>query len=458
MESVVGSPAGRILYLVHGFPPAESTGTPLVAEQYATGASRRGWRVTVVSADPSVAGWDSIRTSRPGQLVHHAVPTTLAGTWAVAGASTAAAPGANRWFLRMLRRSSPDLVHVVDNVHLPLDWPELAARTGIPVVRTVSSAEDLCGLVPPVSPRSGPEGFCGAPLTPEHCAECLEAVYGRDAGWPAPPGGARPWLVHQLQTKRARANAQFASVFTKTLFSTEPWRRYFEATLPLPPERVRVVPMGMDLGPWRPPVPRVAPGPGEPVVLALAGSLHPSRGHADVVEAFSRGDLLERRDYRLVLLGSGDAQLVAPLLECNDRVDLHGPYQPGELPGLLARAHVGLSTSLFETFHRVSREYLLAGLPVVANPTFGIEGLILDGVNGLLYDRTVEQSLARTVCSLLDDRDLLARLTAGAAESRSMIRDADDEVDEILELYAEVLAASPRRRRRLPRLWSSPRS
>jgi glycosyltransferase involved in cell wall biosynthesis len=136
--------------------------------------------------------------------------------------------------------------------------------------------------------------------------------------------------------------------------------------------------------------------------------------------------------------------MLAGLLEVNPRVEVLGAYEPTDLPALLSSADAGLSTSLFETFHRVSREYLLAGLPVVANPTFGIDGLVVDGENGLLYDRTSPDGLASAVCSLLDDRALLARLTAGAVATRPGIRSLDDEMAEMAELYREVVLARPR--------------
>jgi glycosyltransferase involved in cell wall biosynthesis len=445
----------RVLYLVHALPPSEFTGTPLVAYEYAKRAANRGWKTTVISADPTVAAWGDVGETREvGEWFSRiAVPRTQPGTWAVLAPSTPRQPGspATKFFVETLRRFAPDLVHVVDNVHLPLDWPELAAEAGIPIIRTVSSPEDLCALIPPVSPLSGPAGFCAAPLTAQTCAACVDAVYGADFPWPQSGPGEEPgrsdrpgWILRHLEVKRSRAESQFGSVFDRMVFSNRAWRRYFEETLPLDPAKTRVIDMGMDLGPWRGVPATRAKGPGEPVELVLAGSLHPARGQIDAVRAFSRPELARRSDYRLRFLGGGDPDMLAGLLEVNPRVEVLGAYEPTDLPALLSSADAGLSTSLFETFHRVSREYLLAGLPVVANPTFGIDGLVVDGENGLLYDRTSPDGLASAVCSLLDDRALLAHLTAGAVATRPRIRSLDDEMAEMAELYREVVLARPR--------------
>src|SRR5579875_2758571 len=238
----------KILYLVHGLPPEEYTGTPLVAYGYAT----------AVASDPR-------RARAPGERFFRvAVPPTpyLGSYWSIEAPSAPRRPEGPvaSAFRRLLRSIAPDLVHVVDNVHLPLDWPEIAAAAGIPVVRTVSCAEDLCGLVAPVSPCSGPAGYCAAPITVEHCADCIAALLPGEWG-PLPertmpgagdgPGSSigaqrRAVLLGKLRAKRARARGQFRALFDRIVFSTPGWRAYFEATLPLDPRRVRVIEMGID--------------------------------------------------------------------------------------------------------------------------------------------------------------------------------------------------------------------
>ena len=101
---------------------------------------------------------------------------------------------------------------------------------------------------------------------------------------------------------------------------------------------------------------------------------------------------------------------------------------------------VGLSTSYFETFHRVTREYLLAGRPVIGSHAFGIPDIVRSGRNGLLFDHREPGSLTRAVLSVLDDRALLATLAAGARTTR--VRSTDDEADELAALYRDLVAAS----------------
>lgn len=440
-----------VLYLVHGLPPEEYTGTPLVAAGYAAGMARRGCETAVVYASPTADG-DADSGVAPGDGVRRfpVQPSESNGLlWAIEEYGRGDRCEDER-YEAVLDDVAPDLVHVIDNVSLPLAWPEQAAGRGIPVVRSVSAAEDLCGLIVPVSPVSDPIGYCEAPIAPARCARCVAAVFDdrwgpSGDGFPRPAGplteamleSRRARLLGALTAKRRRATLQFEDVFDLVLFSTDAWRRYFEATLPLDPARVRVLPMGMDVRGWPAERERRTRAAGDPLVVVWATTLEPARGTADVVGDFTDPRLLARDDYRLVVHGGGDPRLLDALTAVNPRIEIAGRYEPAQLPGLLAGADVGLSASLFETFHRVTREYLLAGLPVVANPTFGISDLIRHGENGLLYDHTRPGSLADAVITLLDDPELEARLADGARTTP--VRSVDDEVDELAGIYEELL-------------------
>jgi glycosyltransferase involved in cell wall biosynthesis len=463
--------ASRVLYLVHGLPPEEYSGTPLIAHGYATVLARRGWEVAVLYAAGSGPSWHE-QAGRLARGLEHAglesagdpylrlaVPRTpwVAPTWCLEAPSHRLPKRSPESvvFTRLLERFRPDLLHVVDNVNLPLDFPELASAAGVPVVRTVSCTEDLCALIAPVSARSGPAGYCDGAITPERCAACAAAEIGRFDLPPSVTGASgagerdgsvgpalHTYLLGLLERKRTRALAQFTEVFDRVVFSTAAFRDYFCQSLALDPARVRVIGMGMDRGPWTDSRSRRNKGPQHPVVFGLAGVFDRAKGQDAVVEAFSSPPLADRQDWRLRFFGGGDPQVVAALLgttaaEGSSRVEWSGAYAPGELPDLLSQVDVGLSVSRFETFHRVTREYLFAGLPVVTSPTFGAADIVRDGVNGLVYDPTRPGALAAACNALLDDRPRIERLAEGAAATQ--IRPVDEEVDELSALYEEVL-------------------
>ncbi len=134
------------------------------------------------------------------------------------------------------------------------------------------------------------------------------------------------------------------------------------------------------------------------------------------------------------------------LLARNPNVTWHGAYRPDELPALLSGIDIGLSTSRFETFHRVTREYLLSGVPVIGSMAFGIPEVVHPGRNGLLFDHAEPGSLLRAVKACLDDPDLVPRLTAGARTTE--IKSVANEIDQMVALYEDCLEHSLARGRR----------
>jgi glycosyltransferase involved in cell wall biosynthesis len=440
----------RVLLVAHGLPPDEYTGTPLTTYGYARGLAARGHDVTVLHATPTGGSWLATPERRVDEsFARVAVPRVVDGMrpdleWSITAASRAPRAWSRASQARLLRALEPDVVHIVNNVHLPLELPEVAASLGIPVVRSVTGGEDLCGLVIPLSPADPGPGPCAPPLSAEVCSRCLR--HALDVIGPIDVELPAERLSVLMAQKRRRAAHQFHDAFASVVFPSHRFRRYFEATLPLDPARTRVVPMGLELDVWggdaiareRPPRPARA-GDG-PVVFAVAATLDPAKGIPAIVDAFSSAALASRDDWRLRFHGEGDRELLAPLAD-DARVEVLGAYAADDLPNLLAAADLGISATRFETFHRVTHEYLLAGLPVIGTPVGSIPEVVRDGVNGRLLAGSDAGELARAVLELLDDRSLLARLTEGARTTP--VRSVADELDDLLEEYDRVAATLP---------------
>lgn len=449
--------APSVLLVVHALPPEENSGTPLVTHGYAETLGGAGWDVTVLSASANARPWALARRSREPfePFTRLEVPTDFGSgsSWLDAWSEprTPSTPiGTVVQVTRTLERIRPDIVHVVDNVFLPLCIPEIAHEMGMSVVRSVSCAEDLCALVVPVSPCSGPSGYCEPPLSTEHCACCVTELEGahlldrfRPTGIAHVDAQRQVELRTLLGAQRARAVHQFRSVFDMVLFASEKFRSYFEQTLPLDPMRTRVVPMGVDVPVIDGDSVSNAPGAGagagrvEPITFLVAGNAHSAKGADAIVSAFTHPEVAQRDDWRLLLAGGGERRLYGRLLE-DDRVRDEGPYEPQDLVTLCAHADIGISASVFETFHRVTREYLSRGVPVIGSTAFGISDAIMDGSNGLLFDHTDGTSLRRAVQRVLDDQELLTRLRRGARTTK--VRRVAEEVEEISSLYGELIA------------------
>ena len=210
----------------------------------------------------------------------------------------------------------------------------------------------------------------------------------------------------------------------------------------VPADRVYVVHNGVDLARFGPPAPDARP------TVAVLANLHASKGHLDLLEAVA---LLRARVPEVQVLCAGEGPMRAVLRQQIALLGLEGsvalPGRVGDVPALLARAHVACSPSHDEGFSSAIAEAMAASLPVVATEVGGTPELVQHGETGLLAPPRDPRALADRLLALLRDPPLAQRL---GAEGR---RRAEAELalpalsKRLGELYRAVLARDERPRR-----------
>lgn len=209
-------------------------------------------------------------------------------------------------------------------------------------------------------------------------------------------------------------------------------RDYVLATYPgIPPERVVVQHLGVDLAEFQP---RSRPeGAVPPLVLSVA-SLIPQKGHADTLRAFA-ALLSSGRKARLEILGEGPERQAlerdVAALGLGHAVSLPGKRDHAAVLARLGEAgafvlpcidrrgkgdHVdGIPVALMEA--------MAMELPVVSTRLSGIPELIEDGVSGLLVPPGDVAALTAALASVLDDA---ARAAALGRAARARVASAFD--------------------------------
>jgi glycosyltransferase involved in cell wall biosynthesis len=111
-----------------------------------------------------------------------------------------------------------------------------------------------------------------------------------------------------------------------------------------------------------------------------------------------------------------------------------------DVPKLLAEVAVSVLPSLSEGLSNAILESMAAGVPVVATAVGGNPEAVQDGVTGLLVPPRDADSLARAISTLLEDRDLAARL--GRAGRQRVVERFSDErmVRETEQFYLALLS------------------
>jgi len=203
------------------------------------------------------------------------------------------------------------------------------------------------------------------------------------------------------------------------------------------PERIALVPNGVDLDRFRPVLRARAP---EVVVVGTLANLRPEKGVVDIVRAAA---LLRERcpDARVVLWGDGalrkDLEGLIATLGLADTVKLQGRTDAPE--AALRTLDVFVLASTSEASSNAILEAMATGLPVIATDVGGNPWMVEDERTGLIVPPGDPAALAKALMRLVEDQPLAARL-GEAGRTRVEVEFGLDRMLDCLErLYASVL-------------------
>ena len=207
------------------------------------------------------------------------------------------------------------------------------------------------------------------------------------------------------------------------------------------PERVFIVPPGVDLAMFQPmdrAEARREIGYGSGRLLLFVGRLERLKGVEVAIRALALLRDRQHDDVRLLILGEdsheGDEsekdrlKAIAAEVGVRDRVDFLGSVAHHELPYFYASADVCVMPSYSESFGLVALEAQACGCPVVASGVSGLRSVVRDEVSGYLIDEHDAAAYAERIGRLLEDRELaqqMGRRGSLLAQRFSWTRTAD---------------------------------
>jgi glycosyltransferase involved in cell wall biosynthesis len=216
------------------------------------------------------------------------------------------------------------------------------------------------------------------------------------------------WRWYSFVRMQARVARQVGPIMTGSESSRDDILRDFG----VPPEKVRVVPLGVDTRLFHPrPQPRV---PGRIVTVASADS--PVKGVATLLRAYAK--LVTERDAELVLVSKltpdGPTARLLSDLALGPRVKFVNGISDDDLAGLLASAEIAVVPSLYEGFSLPAVEHMASGTPLIASRTGALPEVVGDAA--ILVKPGDPEELAAALRGLLDSPAERDRLSAAALE------------------------------------------
>ena len=224
--------------------------------------------------------------------------------------------------------------------------------------------------------------------------------------------------------RRARAEAEVIGCSDAIVASSVDEAAQLERLYDAVPERIEVVPPGVDhhlFFPGDQGAARAALGLGPEPVLLFVGRIQPLKGADVAVRALAA---LPQRQATLVLVGGpsgpdGDAELsrlheLVVELGLEGRVRFVPPRPHGELTAYYRAADVCLVPSRSESFGLVALEAAACGTPVVAAAVGGLRSLVVPGRTGFLVEGRDPSTYASCVARLLSEPALAASMSLEA--------------------------------------------
>jgi glycosyltransferase involved in cell wall biosynthesis len=441
----------RIVFVIHTFFPNWRAGTEVYAKSLARKVIAQGHEAFVVCYEPpagdewfeGIRAWDTIWDGLPVHRIsfcrrhsffhlkdyfHQEVEDRL---------------------VRHFSRIRPDVVHVVHAMHLTTASIWAAKRLGVPIVSTTTDFWYIC---PTYQLVKWDESLCRGPQP----LTCLACVTAGNAGIPLRRLAARKRVARVLSpvlTRLGRARIFRADWLPSLLWLSER-RSWMKQTLSqvdvllaptantarlitlngLKPREMRVSSFGLDAHDRRVVEARQCDSV---LRVGYVGTFRRSKGLHILLEAMGR--LLPGKVHLDVYGSPGSFpeydRLVHGLAEGLDNVSFLGTFPNEKLPEVFAGLDVLAIPSLwYENSPLVLLSAFALKVPVVASNVGSLADLIEHGKSGLLFEMGNVDDLARQLRMLADEPRQVKHLKTGIPEVRTI----DDNIDELLDIYARL--------------------
>ena len=253
--------------------------------------------------------------------------------------------------------------------------------------------------------------------------------------------------------QRDSSETEIACAAESVVVWTEHEKKAIVGYCNIDPNKVTVIPPGVDLGRFRPMSQKQSRehlGYGDQKNILFVGRLEPLKGIDNLFRAVAS---LENSGSITLSVVGGDTNseekdrlmAIARRIKLTDSIRFIGSVSQDELPFHYNAADVCVLPSHYESFGLAALEAAACGRPVVASEVGGLPAIVQNGSTGFLVPPKQSDVMAERLCELLGDDMLRSRMGAAArthAESLGWERSADSLIACYRDLLPEVAATA----------------
>lgn len=439
----------KVLHVLHGFPPATRLGTEIYTYVVCKELAKRNEiHVLYPVSENKRHGRSSFRREN---LEIHELNIRSDLLWGISRATNFKSTYENKYvekeFKRLIDTLRPDIIHFQHLINLSASLPEIAKQRGIPTIVTLHDFWFICPLIQLLKPDFS---LCDGPdNSGRNCFQCWDserAIVMSNLLYKHHLGFIKPESI--LSTIRRVRNPNYLFVertaYMKALllaadriiapskFLMDTFSKYG-----VPREKIVYIDKGFDLrlledfDSFRSPQNRHS----GKLAFGFMGGIGIHKGFNILIDAFNK---LKAEDVELKIYGNYDPLskefAAARSRITNPNVKFMGRYDDVRQP--YSEIDILIFPSIwYENRPLVLTESIITRTPVIAANLGSIPELIIDGVNGLLYEADNSQDLYNKIMMFVRNPELVERLKG----SPGRIKTVQDEAEELESIYREVL-------------------
>ncbi len=410
----------RVLLVAHRFPPDGVAGVERITQTLAAELTAAGDSVSIISGRPAPLDSLPVRERLADGTAVYRFPILEPRPRT---AFLLNHDYLEQRFVQTCIEAQPEVVHFMHLIDLSPRFVRLARRYS-PVVLSLQDFYLACHRYT-LQKVSG--ALCDGPNGGRECAAACFA----DEGSAALPR----WTARTLYFRRVLHMAE--RLIAPSRFVAD----FFEG-FGVDADRLRVVPNGVSIPPLEYADGRRTPQSRGAFNIAFLGQVMVHKGPHFILDALRLADL---GAVELSLIGiAPDIEYARQLRARADaipglRLRLFGPYEPSQLPYLLADVDCVVTPSRWpETFAIVTREALRRGVPPLVSRLGALPEAVVEGENGYTFDPQRPHDLAVHLQRLATDEALLHKLREGAR--RTPVTTVGEHATAVRAVYEEAYA------------------
>ncbi len=152
--------------------------------------------------------------------------------------------------------------------------------------------------------------------------------------------------------------------------------------------------------------------------LLMLGNICETKGQYQIIQAFERMTKHDRAGFVLDFIGDGTKSYIKKIVKKVEEAGLsqmiHFLGYQKDFQRQISEYDCGIMCSKAEGFGRVTAEYMMAGLPVLASNTGANTELVIDNENGILYQWNNIDDLKNKLIFILNNIKLLDKMGENA--------------------------------------------